>query len=136
MLDQLRDQFFSSISQSRWCILCTGGPSGFGVIPAWKSSQEFELVCLLPRWADALYHIEQDPHVIVVFLDIQVNELRWLEYRGTARRVQRADWSGYGPSDKPWIRPDERYEAIAISPERIDLIDESKGWGMRETLDF
>jgi len=47
--------------------------------------------------------------------------LRWLQYLGTACIADSSD---------------ERYATIHIMPERIDLIDESRGWGARETLDL
>jgi len=50
------------------------------------------------------------------------NPLRWMQYGGVAVV---ADSSS-----------DERYVKVHIVPERIDLIDESRGWGVRETLDM
>jgi len=47
--------------------------------------------------------------------------MRWLQYRGTAHIADSTD---------------ERYATIHIVPERIDLIDEDRGWGVRETLDI
>ena len=49
------------------------------------------------------------------------NPMRWLQYLGTACIVESTD---------------EQYTTIHIMPERIDLIDESHGWGARETLDI
>jgi hypothetical protein len=81
-----------------------------------------ELDCLLPRWSDAVYHLEQDLHTLVIILDAQSSHSRWLQYRGIA-------------SVDPALAND-RYFAIHITPERIDLIDETRGWGARETLDL
>jgi hypothetical protein len=47
--------------------------------------------------------------------------MRWLQYRGIAR---------IGDST------DERYVTIHITPQHIDLIDESRGWGARETYEI
>jgi hypothetical protein len=102
-----------------------------------------EVDCLLPRWADVAYYIEQDPHVLLVILDSPPTGggepgggLRWLQYRGTAQPISSPDWDRLLPEGTPRVRPEERYVAIRITPERIDLIDESYGWGARETLDL
>ena len=73
----------------------------------------------MPRWSDVVYYPEQDPHATVIVVDTESKHLCWLQYRGIAHITQSAD---------------DRYIAIHIAPERIDLIDESRGWGARETL--
>ena len=32
--------------------------------------------------------------------------------------------------------PDELYLVVRVTPRRIDLLDENRGWGARETLDL
>jgi hypothetical protein len=97
-----------------------------GSLGAWAVSAQYEnrgleLYCRLPRWSDACYFIEQEPQVMAVVLDAQSDPLRWLQYRGVARIIDSKD---------------DRYVVLQIAPERIDLLDESQGWGARETLDL
>lgn len=134
MLDELRDRIISFASQYRVCIISTSGPSGAWAMPAWHSLIGIEMVCWLPRWSDVLYYLENDPRVMLVILDDQSEKLRWLQFRGTARVIDPADWEQV-PEEVADGRFDEGYVAIQVTPLRIDLIDESRGWGARETLD-
>ena len=34
------------------------------------------------------------------------------------------------------VAADDRYVTVNLTPKRVDLIDESHGWGARETLDL
>ena len=119
MLDELRNRVISYLSQNRMCVIATSGSLGAWAAPAQYDNVGLELNCRLPRWSDALFHIEQEPRVMAIIQD--VNPLRWMQYRGTARIS---------------VSTDERYATIHIMPERIDMIDEDRGWGIRETLDI
>ena len=119
MLDELRNRVIAYLSQNRVCVIATSGSLGAWAVSAQYDNSGLELNCRLPRWSDALFHIEQEPRVMAIIQD--VNPLRWMQYRGTARISDSTD---------------ERYATIHIMPERIDLIDEDRGWGARETLDI
>jgi len=135
LLDELRDRITEFISQHRISVISTSGLSGEWAIPAWHQPLGLEMVCLLPRWSDALYHLEQDPRVMLIILDTQGDGLRWVQYRGNARVVDASDWEKTLPQGMPKLHVDEGYVVVRITPVRIDLIDESHGWGERETLD-
>jgi hypothetical protein len=63
--------------------------------------------------------------------------LRWLQYRGSAQPIAAPEWSSLLPEGMSNARAaEERYVAVRIKPARIDLIDETRGWGARETLDL
>lgn len=119
MLDELRNRVISYLSHNRVCVIATSGSLGAWAVWAQYDHSGLELNCRLPRWLDALFHIEQEPRVIVIIQDR--NSLRWLQYRGTAQIADSTD---------------DRYATIHIVPERIDLIDEERDWGVRETLDL
>jgi len=119
VLDELRDRVISYLSQNRVCVIATSGSLGAWAVPAQYDNAGLELNCRLPRWSDALFHIEQESQVMAIIQD--ANPMRWLQYRGTAQITDLTD---------------ERYATIHIVPERIDLIDEDRGWGIRETLDI
>jgi hypothetical protein len=80
-----------------------------------------ELNCCLPHWSDALFNLEQEPHVMVVIQTRSDGCASWLQYRGVAHTTT----STGGP-----------YVLVHITPERIGLIDKRAGWGARETLDL
>ncbi len=122
MLDELRERIIAFLSQNQACVISTSGCHGAWSVGVPYRNRGLELDCRVPRWSDALYHLEQDPRVLVIILDAQAGPARWLQYRGSAR----ADSSRAG----------EGYTAVHIMPERIDLMDESQGWGARETLDI
>jgi len=119
VLDELRNRVISYLSQNRVCVIATSGSPGAWAVSAQYDNAGLELNCRLPRWSDTLFHIEQEPRVIAIIQD--ANPRRWLQYLGTARILD--------PTD-------DRYTTIHIMPERIDLIDEDRGWGARETLDI
>lgn len=119
MLDELRNRIISCLSQNQVCVIATSGSLGAWAVPAQYDNSGLELNCRLPRWSDTLFHIEQEPRVMAIIQD--TNPMRWLQYIGTARIADSTD---------------ERYATIHIMPERIDLIDEDRGWGSRETLDL
>jgi hypothetical protein len=106
------------------------------VVPAWHYSHGLEIVCVLPRWSDALYFLEQDPRVMVIIPDTQSKALRWLQYSGSAYVIQPPYAERILPQGSLNMQIDDGYAAIRITAERIDLIDENRGWGARETLEL
>lgn len=121
MLNKLRDRVTSFIARNHVCVISTSGSLG-----AWSALAQYEndclaLNCRLPRWLDVVYYLEQDPQVMIIIQDAHSNQLCWLQYRGLAQVKESTD---------------DQFITIHITPERIDLFDESRGWGARETLDF
>ena len=136
MLDKLRDRIAAYLSAHRVCILSTIGPEGARAMPARYRSVGLEIDCLLPRWADVVYHLEQDPRVALAVQDDSVSPLRWLCCLGAARLVEQPDWDALLPAGAHIPTPDELYLVVRVTPRRIDLLDETRGWGARETLDM
>lgn len=122
MIDELRERIAAFLSQNTVCVISTSGCLGAWAVSAQYQNRGLELDCLLPRWSDALYHLQQDPHALVIVLDVPASHSRWLQYRGIANVNA--------------LSSDECYVSFHITPERIDLMDASRGWGARETLDF
>jgi len=119
VLDELRDHLISFLSQNHVCVIATSGSLGAWAVLAQYDNLGLELTCRLPRWSDALFHIEQEPRVMAIIQD--TGTLQWMQYGGTAVITDSND---------------DRYVKVQITPKRIDLIDESSGWGSRETLDL
>lgn len=125
MLDELRDRIISFVSQSRVCVVSASGSLGVAAVIAQYHCCGLEMDCLLPRWTDVIYHLEQNPVAVVIVLDAQSNGSRWLQYRGIAHVNPPADQD-----------LEDRYVSVHLTPERVDLHDGSHGWGSRETLEL
>lgn len=142
MLDELRDRIMAHLeahsvgvfgaerAAGAWALPVRyrlAAPAGGGPGP--------DLVCLVPRWADPLALLDVDPRVLVIVGELS-EPLTWLQIRGHARPVTAPDWGRLLPGEAPARRPADRYVALRMAPERFDLIDERRGWGVRETLEF
>ena len=137
MLDELRDQMAVYLSEHRVCVLSTAGSEGAWAMPVHYRSLGLEIDCLLPRWADVVYHLEQKPTVMLVIQDADTAALRWLQCWGTARPVARPDWQRLlSERASTAVSPEDLYLVVRMKPERIDLVDEGQGWGVRETLNL
>ena len=129
MFDQLRDRFTRYLSDHQMGILSTTGGGNAWAMPIRYYSQGLSLTCLIPRWADIAYHLEQNPTVLVI---IPTDESCWLQYLATA---QLADPQALAEI-LPAMTLDARYVVAYLTPQRLDLIDERRGWGSRETLEL
>ena len=65
MLDELRDRMAVYLSEHRVCILSTAGSEGAWAMPVHYRSLGLEIDCLLPRWADVVYHDYRSPGLCV-----------------------------------------------------------------------
>ena len=109
----------------RYCSDC--GPS---------HGPSLEVDCLVPRWADIAYHLIQVSQVVLIIQGPSTAGLRWLQIQGTARPVEAPDWVRLLPR---WVsagQPDSLYLVVRVTPKRIDLVDEDRGWGVQETLEW
>jgi len=61
--------------------------------------------------------------------------LCWLQVQGKARPLAAPDWGRLLPGETARTWPESCYCVLRVTPTRLDLIDESKGWGARETLE-
>lgn len=143
MLDKLRDQMAAYLSQHQVCVLSTAGAAcpelvkgGDWAMPVRYRSRGLDVDCLVPRWANAAYHLEQDSRVLLIIQACYAAGLRWLQIQGTARPVAAPDWARLLPRWMSTALADDLYLVIRVTPERIELFDESRGWGVRETLEL
>lgn len=155
------------------CVLCASGSDGLQALLVRLRSHELKLDCLVPRWSDMAYHLEQDPRVVVIVpagcmdrscsstpnaafgvaferpmhkpmnpqQDRPVNGLFWglcwLHCRGHAYQAQQPDWDAWFPTGTPQgIAPQSLYFVFRVTPNRLEFMDENRGWGSRETLDL
>jgi hypothetical protein len=138
LLNILRERMQEFLSVNRVGVLTISGSEGAWAMPVRYRVKNLELDCLVPRWADIAYYVEPHPSVLMVVMIVipsPDNPLCWLEYKGNARPVDSPDWSSLLTEGVPKTLAPDMYLVLRVVPERIDLIDESRGWGARETLD-
>lgn len=134
MQDQLRSQIINYLAQHEMGVLSTGGLAGLRAMPVHYRSQGLDLYCLVPRWADVLYHLKQDPQTVLVITS--ENPLCWLHYQGRVQaETGRPDWPGLLTDGLTPALAGELYQLLHLIPNRIDWIDERCGWGARATLE-
>ena len=135
MLDELRERMIARLSAHRTCVLATATIDGASMMPVRYRNLRLEVDCLLPRWSDVTYYVEQDSRVSLVIHATNSGELCWLLLQGTARAVDAPVWDELLPDVPLQARPEALYLVVRVTPRRLELADESRGWGVRETLD-
>ena len=141
MLDELRDRMASFLARYHVCVLSVNGSPGAWAMPVRyhplpeAGGHALVVECLLPHWADGLYYLEQNSQVMLVIWETDVEALRWLQMQGRAQPVRRPDWRRWS-LPRCSVPPEELYRVVQVTPRRIDLVDEGRGWGARETLEL
>lgn len=92
--------------------------------------------CRVPTWSGVGDMLTASGEVTLVAVADSEPELSWLFVRGPATVVPEPEWAGLLPPDVGRVDPDDLYQLIRIQPRRIELIDERRGWGCRETADL
>lgn len=139
MLNTLRERMRTHLLRNNVGVLSVTGNEGVSAMPVRYRVQNLELDCLVPRWADIAYNVESHPDVLIVVLTeipSPTDLLCWLQYKGKARPVASPDWNGILPEGVSAVLAKDMYLVLHVIPERIDLLDESRGWGSRETLEI
>lgn len=136
MLNELRGRAITLLTAHQTCVLTTSGAGGAWAMPVRCRSQGLAVECLLPRWADAAYFVEQDPNVLLLIQDAEAPATRWLRIEGVARAVPDPDWARWLPAWSSPLSPTELYLLLRVTPHRIELFDEAAGWGAREGVDI
>lgn len=138
MWTRLHEQITNSLALHSVCILSANasGETGAWAIPVRCRSHGLNVECLLPRWADAAFYLEKEPHVLLIFQNPEGLRLGWLQYRGRARLLTSPNWAELLPGEALGEHPEDRYIAVQVQPSRIDVVDESRGWGLLESLEF
>ena len=135
MLNELRERMAAFLALHQVCILSVATDDGVEALPVRYCSRGLEVDCLVPRWADAAYWLEVAPVVSLIIEGCHAAGLRWLACLGAVRPVDAPDWAALLPNWHVATPPDHIYRVFRVIPQRIDLFDESKGWGERETLE-
>lgn len=115
-----------------FCLLCTGEYA----LPVRFRIHGPHVECRVPTWSGVGDRLPEKPEVTLVAVAEPGPNLRWLFIRGQATLVPDPDWQGLEPTDRTGIAPEDLYQILRIRPRRIELIDEQRGWGYRETADL
>jgi hypothetical protein len=104
-------------------------------IPVQYRAERLQLLCVLPRWADRLYHLAAQPSLAVVLAipDAAADSTSWLEYRGTAKVIGTTTWRDWTTSTTVTRNVDGDYVVLAVTPEQLAFID---GPDVVDTLTF
>ena len=135
MLYELRQKMSNYLATHQTCILCGASQEGNWAIPVIYHSQEVQVTCLLPRWADAAYYLEQDQCVLLIVPDSTTPPLRWLQIRGLARLEPYSVGEAGRLAEFVVQTPASLYHLVIVTPQRMDWVDESQRWGILDTLD-
>ncbi|MGE5509585.1 MAG: hypothetical protein ACM3RP_14040 [Chitinophagales bacterium] len=92
--------------------------------------------CPVPTWSGVGDLLEQPGEVTLVTIEETPSGLRWLFLRGLATVLTDPDWEGLRPPAKRPLDPSDLYHLLRIEPKRLELVDEQRGWGARETADL
>jgi hypothetical protein len=92
--------------------------------------------CCVPTWSGISDLLEKSVEVTLVALKNSENNLRWIFLRGAGSVIKNQDWGGIVPSESSLVDPGDLYQLLRIEPKRMELFDEQRGWGFRETSDF
>lgn len=92
--------------------------------------------CRVPTWSGVADLLETTRQVTLVVVQNSENGLRWVFLRGLGKVIKDPDWEGFGPLQIGWTNIGDLYQLLRIEPKHMELFDEQKGWGYRETADF
>jgi len=135
LLNQLRDLFASYLTQQDVCILCTLGAQGAWAMPVrYRLLTEMDppgltLACRAPFWADGLYYLQRDARVTIIVPLGPPPITRWLQVQGMARLPQPL-------VSTPQAADAALYQEVQVLVHRLNLFDESQGWGVQEMLEL
>ncbi len=142
VLDALFDRMVAFLNRHHRCVLSVNGLPGAWAMPVRYrlatavARRALAVECLLPCWADGLYYLERNPHVMLVVRDTPASELRWLQMQGRAQLLPHPDWHEWRLPNSRAATPGDLYRVVRVVLHRLDLVDEGRGWGVRETLEL
>ncbi|HEY3314537.1 MAG TPA: hypothetical protein VGL40_04555 [Bacillota bacterium] len=115
----------------RLVVLSVGGYS----LPVRFRIREQAVECRVPTRSGVGDRLEEAGEATLVAVAEVGPDLRWLFMRGPAVVVPEPDWEGLRPPPSNQVGPDDLYQLVRIELKRIELVDERRGWGFRETVD-
>jgi len=127
------EQLAEMIGMGTWTAVLNAG--GYA-LPVRFRIRGAAVECRVPTWSGIGDRLTSDDHALLVLVEEGGRELRWRLIGGSAHLVANPDWEGLIPPETQRISPSYLYQVVRIEPRRIELVDEARGWGYRETMDF
>lgn len=133
MMRELRLRFSDYLARRTTGVIGAVGSEGVLVMPVRCQAQGLEVLCLIPRWADIAFFLEQDPRAVLVLLE-DGDPPAWVQVIGQAVPVSPALWIDTAVPLAGQL--DDLYLVIRVAPRRLDRFDPAVGWGVRETVEL
>lgn len=92
--------------------------------------------CRVPTWSGIGDLLEKKREVMMVAVQNFEPKLRWLFLKGAGSIVKDPDWDQLVSSQSDRVEMEDLYQLLRIEPTRMEIFDEQRGWGYRETADF
>jgi hypothetical protein len=131
-IDQLRDQLAAYLASYNTGLLSVAGAAP---LPVRYRSRHLLIECLVPRWAELVAVLPLQPSTMLT-IPAPCDVGRWLQCQGDAQIAAAPDWSGLLPAGSAQHQAHAHYLVVELQPSRLDLFDQRRGWGARETLDL
>lgn len=110
--------------------------AGQYALPVCFRIRDAAVECRVPSWTGIGDELGRQDDLLLVVVTEADAALRWFFLRGPGARVNGPDWAGLQPPAISRVDPDDLYLLLRIKPKRLELIDEARGWGYRETADL
>ncbi len=133
-IDQLHDVLAVWLRGAHTGVLSVPGVPDVAPLPVHYQSRQLAVTCLVPRWSDLAEALHHQPTALLIIPAAPDPEC-WLQYQGWSRLVSATAWVRIWPGGLTLQQANERFLVVALTPQRLDLFDERRGWGARETLD-
>lgn len=117
---------------ARFAVLCFGHYA----LPVRFRVRGTVVDCQVPIWAGSSDLLKTRADVTLVAAQEAGPDLLWIFARGSAALHPHPDWRGFSDLRNDRARLDDLYEMVRIDPKRLELFDERRGWGFRETIDL
>ena len=92
--------------------------------------------CLVPTWAGLGDMLERPREARLAVVVEAGPALSWVFIRGNASLVMNPDLEGLTLPGVGRANRTDLYESVRVEPVRIEIVDERRGWGYRETVDL
>lgn len=135
MNERLEERVSRFLAAHQTCVIATGGVDGVAALAVPYRAHGLEVECVLPLMAEAAYRLELEPRLVLVIPPQAGADPVWLQGHGTGEPVESPDWAALLRRLPVHVAPADLYRVVRVRFQRVDLIDEGRGWGARETLE-
>ena len=111
------------------------GLNGYSLLVRFRVCGEI-VECSVSSWSGLRDFPEKVEEVTLVVIKNSEDNLSWIFLRGTGSIIENQGWGALFPSEHALVDPKDLYHILRIEPKRMELFDEKRGWGFRETVDL